>query len=263
MGNPFDQITGWFDSLMGGIASLYRTVTGMIDPVWSRMAPGDALPDVVLAIALVLGSVPVLVPFLWKVTRHGITIVHEMGHATTAGLMGRRIAGIKLHTDTSGVALTAGKSHGIGMLATLLGGYTAASIWGLLIVIASVRGWSGLALTMTCLLLVGALTLVRNLWGLLTVAVTLVLSGALWWFQVGEVAALVTAIAGGFLLAGGVRTAHELAETHSRERCTTCDAGQAASISLPGVGFWITYFHVFAYGCVAASAGVIMMRVIP
>ena len=60
-----------------------------------------------------------------------ITIVHEAGHALVAVLVGRRLSGIRLHSDTSGLTLTKGKPYGPGMVLTALAGYVAPSLLGL------------------------------------------------------------------------------------------------------------------------------------
>ena len=44
--------------------------------------------------------------------------MHEAGHALTAVLTGRRLTGIRLHSDTSGLTLSTGRPSGPGMVAT-------------------------------------------------------------------------------------------------------------------------------------------------
>ena len=62
------------------------------DPVTAAVVVGTA------ALALVV----VAVRPVWRVARHGVTIAHEGGHALVAVLVGRRLSGIRLHSDTSG-----------------------------------------------------------------------------------------------------------------------------------------------------------------
>lgn len=238
----------FLDPILDWIESFYRTVTALIEPVWSRMAPGDALPRYVILLVAIVGAAAVA-PGLWRITRHTITIVHEMGHVMTAGMTGRRVDGIRLHTDTSGLALTAGKPRGLGMILTSISGYTAPATWGALLIIAAAFGWSGLALTITFLLLIGAFSLVRNVWGVVTIVVSLIIAGGVWWYQAGEVSSLVTVALGGFLIAGGLRSTAELAVQHKETRCSSCDAGQAGSLSGLGAGFWIGWFQVHNLVC--------------
>jgi hypothetical protein len=42
---------------------------------------------------------------VWRRARNVITIVHEGGHAVAALVTGRRLTGIRLHSDTSGLTL--------------------------------------------------------------------------------------------------------------------------------------------------------------
>lgn len=59
----------------------------------------------------------------WRVARNTVTIAHEGGHALIALVTGRKLDGIKLHSDTSGVTVSRGKPHGPGMIFTAMAGY--------------------------------------------------------------------------------------------------------------------------------------------
>src|SRR5215469_15918365 len=52
------------------------------------------------------------------------------GAGIIALLVGRRLRGIRLHSDTSGVTLSRGKPHGPGMVATAAAGYLAPPLLG-------------------------------------------------------------------------------------------------------------------------------------
>lgn len=67
----------------------------------------------------------------WHLTRGLVTIAHEGGHALMALLTRRKLEGIRLHSDTSGVTLTRGRPTGPGMVLTALAGYLAPSLLGL------------------------------------------------------------------------------------------------------------------------------------
>ena len=60
-----------------------------------------------------------------------ITIAHEGGHAFAALLTGRRLRGIRLHTDTSGLTISAGRPRGPGVVIMLAAGYVAPAAVGL------------------------------------------------------------------------------------------------------------------------------------
>ena len=79
------------------------------------------------AVALVM----VLWTPIWRITRNFITIVHEGGHALVAVLTGRRLEGVRLHADTSGVTVSTGRDRGIGLIMTCFAGYASPALFGL------------------------------------------------------------------------------------------------------------------------------------
>ena len=85
----------------------------------------------------------VVLPPAWSITRHLVTLVHEAGHAAVAVLTGRRLNGIRLHTDTSGLTVSSGKPRGPGMIATAAAGYLAPSVLGLVSVVLVLIGRFG------------------------------------------------------------------------------------------------------------------------
>jgi Peptidase M50B-like len=54
----------------------------------------------------------------WQLARNAITIAHEGGHALVSVLTGRRLEGIRLHSDTSGETVSRGRGSGPGMVLT-------------------------------------------------------------------------------------------------------------------------------------------------
>ena len=104
----------------------------LLPEVWRRAtssqpAPGPALVAGAALVALVL----VLQPALWRVTRILVTITHEGAHAVVALLVGRRLRGIRLHSDTSGLTVSSGRPSGPGMVAMLVAGYLGPAVVGL------------------------------------------------------------------------------------------------------------------------------------
>ena len=73
----------------------------------------DLEPTVLLGTAavaaLLVGS-----PTLWRSTRHVVTIAHEGAHGVAALVSGRRLSGIRLHSDTSAMTVSAGRPTGPG-----------------------------------------------------------------------------------------------------------------------------------------------------
>ncbi|WP_290514773.1 M50 family metallopeptidase, partial [Aeromicrobium sp.] len=111
----------------------------------------------------------VLLPPVWSATRHLVTLVHEAGHAVVAVLTGRRLNGISLHTDTSGLTVSSGKPRGPGMIATAAAGYLAPSALGLLSVVLVQRGLTPVALYVGLATLALMLVFIRNWFGLVVV----------------------------------------------------------------------------------------------
>ena len=76
------------------------------------------MPDV----GFVLGTgalALLLVVVAWPRVRLLVTVVPEAGHAVVAVLVGRRLTGIRLHSDTSGLTVSRGRPRGPGMVAML------------------------------------------------------------------------------------------------------------------------------------------------
>lgn len=80
---------------------------------------GNVLTLVIGLLALVLVNYGTS----WRLLRNVVTIAHEGGHALVALLSGRKLNGIRLHSDTSGLTVSTGRASGPGMVFTLFAGY--------------------------------------------------------------------------------------------------------------------------------------------
>lgn len=107
----------------------------------------------------------------WPWIRLAVTVVHEAGHALVAVLVGRRLAGIRVHSDTSGVTVSRGRPRGPGMVLMLLAGYLAPGVLGVVAALLFTHGRALVLLWLLIAVLVGVLVWVRNGYGLLTVLV--------------------------------------------------------------------------------------------
>ncbi|MFC7344450.1 M50 family metallopeptidase [Saccharopolyspora griseoalba] len=208
-----------------------------------------------IALALVLnrGS--------WLPLRNVVTIAHEGGHAVVALLSGRKLNGIRLHSDTSGLTVSTGKAHGPGMVFTLLAGYPSVSLLGLggaWLVNADLARqmlWAGIAL------LVALLLAVRNAFGVLSVLVT---GGALFavsWFATPAWQALCGSLLCWFLLLGGLRPLSELSRKRARGRARDSDADQLARLTGAPGGLWL--FVWFLIGAAALIVGGYWLLLMP
>src|SRR5699024_1958380 len=137
--------------------------------VWRRATEVQPTPD--WRVVAVLGAVTLLVVAspLWPSVRMLATITHEGGHALVALLTGRRLTGIRLNRDTSGVTLSRGRPRGAGMVVTLLAGYPAPALTGLAAALLLGTGRAAGMLWLAVLLLGVMLLVMRNLYGIVVV----------------------------------------------------------------------------------------------
>ncbi|KOV81578.1 M50 family metallopeptidase [Nocardia sp. NRRL S-836] len=225
------------------------------------------LPDELLSHEVLITWGTALAAFLavalsavWRLTRNVITIAHEGGHALLAVLTGRRLSGIKLHSDTSGLTVSRGKPRGPGMVFTALAGYIAPSLLGfgaaLLITTDQIR----LMLWITIGFLAAMLIMIRNVFGVLSIIVT----GAAFFFisfyaapEVRDAAAYVFAW---FLLLGGVRPVWELQVKRWRRQAPQSDADQLARLTgFPAFG-WVTLFGLVSVAALVGGGALLLGR---
>ncbi|MFI9590351.1 M50 family metallopeptidase [Nonomuraea sp. NPDC052265] len=218
-----------------------------MDMLWAHLIKVQPDPDpwVVLVSALAaLAVVAFRTP--WQVSRGLITIAHEGGHAVMALLTRRKLEGIRLHSDTSGVTLTRGRPNGPGMVLTALAGYLAPSLLGLAAAWLTEQGRITLLIWSVLLFLVCMLLLIRNLYGALILLVTGGAVFALSMYAPAQIQQVVALVATWFLLFGGVRPIVELQRKRRRRQARDSDADQLARLTfLPG-GFYVFFFLLVA-----------------
>ena len=217
----------------------------------------DLLGSQVSTTVLVTGVVAlVVVAFseLWRPARNVITIVHEAGHALVAVLVGRRLSGIRLHSDTSGLTLTKGKPYGPGMVSTALAGYVAPSLLGLGFAALVGVEQTAAVLVICGVLLLGVLVMVRNVYGFFSVLLTgAVLFGVAWWTSPVVQAAFAHVITW-FLLFGGVRPVGELQRKRRRGWARDSDADQLARLTGAPGWLWVGMFFFVNLGSLVLAA---------
>jgi hypothetical protein len=181
---------------------------------------------------------------LWRIARNAITIAHEGGHALVALLTGRKLRGIRLEFDTSGLTLSAGRPTGPGMMFTLLAGYVAPSLVGLGGAWLLGGNRITLLLWVAVVLLLLMLINIRNVFGAVSVLVTGAIVFAVSWYATPQVQAAFAYVGVWFLLIGGVRPVFELQKLRSRGRMPESDADQLAGITHVPALFWVGVFLV-------------------
>lgn len=220
-----------------------------LEIIWAELTGVQSPPSpgwVWLTALLALAAVAVRP--IWRIARHLVTIVHEGGHAIAAVLTGRRLRGIRLHSDSSGVTLSRGRPRGAGMFLTLIAGYLAPGLFGLL---AAVLLWQrhALAVLWVALLLLSLMLLqIRNFHGLYSMLIAgLAVFAASWWGS-DQLQSLVAYGFTWFLLVAGPVGVVDLQRARRSGRGRGSDADQLAELTrLPGL-FWVTFFLVASLG---------------
>ena len=157
-----------------------------------------------------VGLLLVLAPATWPRVRLAVTVVHEAGHALVAVLVGRRLSGIRLHSDTSGVTVSRGRPSGPGVVVMYAAGYLAPGALG---VLAAVLLAAGRPLGLLWLLVVVGLALlvwVRNAYGLLVVVVLVAGLGLLSWYAPAGLLVVIAYLVAWVLLLAAPRPLVEL-----------------------------------------------------
>ncbi|MEU6991817.1 M50 family metallopeptidase [Streptomyces sp. NPDC046465] len=220
------------------------TANASLTDLWDRVFGTQAAPEQWLVIAVGVVALAVVVPHnIWRLARNAITIAHEGGHGLVALLTGRRLDGIRLHSDTSGLTVSRGKPSGLGMILTAAAGYTAPPLLGLGGAALLAAGHITAFLWLATALLVVMLVMIRNAYGALTVILTggtfLVVS----WLGSTDVQAAFAYAVVWFLLLGGVRPAFELQSKRRRGGAGDSDADQLSRLTHVPAGLWLFLFH--------------------
>ncbi len=220
------------------------TANAGLTDLWDRVFGTQAAPEQWLVIAAGVVALVVVVPHnIWRLARNAITIAHEGGHGLVALLTGRRLDGIRLHSDTSGLTVSRGKPTGLGMILTAAAGYTAPPLLGLGGAALLDSGRITAFLWIATALLVVMLVMIRNAYGALTVVLTggtfLVVS----WLANTDVQAAFAYAVVWFLLLGGVRPAFELQSKRRRGGAGDSDADQLSRLTHVPAGLWLFLFH--------------------
>ncbi|MCO8272403.1 M50 family metallopeptidase [Actinoplanes sp. TRM 88003] len=212
---------------------------------WDKLLGAQPDPPGLLVLLTALaGLLAVAFRPVWRIARNAVTIAHEGGHALFALLTGRRLRGIRLEFDTSGLTLSSGRPTGPGMMLTLLGGYIAPSLVGVLGAWLLGGNRITLLLWLAVLLLLLMLINIRNLFGVLSLVVTGAIVFAVSWWASPEVQAAFAYAGVWFLLFGGVRPVFELQSLRRRGRMPESDADQLAHITHVPALFWVGVFLV-------------------
>lgn len=220
-----------------------------IDPaslgdLWDRVFGSQPAPDQWLVIVTAAVALVAVVPHaLWRLSRNAITIAHEGGHGLIALVTGRRLDGIRLHSDTSGLTVSRGRPTGIGMILTAAVSYTAPPLLGLGGAWLLSAHRITLLLWLATALLLAMLVMIRNAYGALTVVLTGAAFLLISWLTGPEVQSAFAYTAVWFLLLGGVRPAFELQSKRGRGGAGDSDADQLGRLTHTPPLVWLLFFH--------------------
>jgi hypothetical protein len=231
----------------------------VVRELWDRAAETQPAPPTwIVALSGALALAVVLNARAWHLARNAITIAHEGGHALVSLLSGRKLEGIRLHSDASGETSSRGRRTGPGIVLTTAAGYVTPPLLGAgaawLLAAHHVTAMLGLLLA----LLAATFLAVRNAYGVLAVLATAGAVFAVTWLTPAAVQAVFSYGAAWFLLLGGVRPIAELRRRRRYDRrlgrMGTSDADQLARLTgVPG-GVWVAAFGIIAVAALALGA---------
>lgn len=222
--------------------------------VWNAVIGTQPAPPWWLVLgsgAVALGAVAVR--SVWHVSRNVVTIAHEGGHAVAALVTGRKLHGVRLHSDTSGVTVSRGRPTGPGMVFTAAAGYLTPPLLGLGAAGLLAAGHITALLWVSIVLLFALLLMIRNGFGIVSVVTTGGVIFAVSWFASSTVQAAFAYAFAWFLLIAGTWPIVELQSKRARGRARDSDADQLARLTgVPGLA-WVTIFALVAIAALLAG----------
>jgi Peptidase M50B-like len=222
--------------------------------VWHRLAGTAPAPSGwVLGAGASFALLLVVPERIWRLAGSVITIAHEGGHAAVSLLSGRRLEGIRLHADQSGVTFTRGRRDGPGVVLTAAAGYVTPSLLGAGSAWLLATGHVTAMLWLAVALLLALLVVVRNIYGALLVLLTGGAVVAVSWLASPLTQAVFAYACSWFLLLGGLRPVLGL----PRRRSRASDADQLARLTRLPAGVWVFLFLVISVG--AAALGTLLL----
>lgn len=210
-----------------------------------------------IALAAVIAGALVFPRAIWPYTRMLVTITHEGAHGVAAFLTGRRLQGIRLHSDTSGLTVSSGRPSGPGMVIMLLAGYLGPAVVGLGAVVLLIAGHSLVLLWLFVILLALLLIQIRNFYGfVLVVGCAVVLILVSWYLPATMQSGLAYVLTWTLLLAAP-KPAVELIRQRRGGRSPHSDADQLATLTRIPASVWVIGFLVV--NCVGLVLGSVLL----
>jgi hypothetical protein len=227
----------------------------IVSQVWHRALSTQPAPSgSVILWTAVLAVLLVWAPGAWPVTRNVVTIAHEAAHGLVALMSGRKLHGIRLHSDTSGLTVSAGRTTGPGMIMTTAAGYVGPAMLGLAAA-ALLADHRAVGLLWALLILLALLLLqIRNWFGLWSLLVSAgVVFAVSWWLQPQAQSAFAYSLTW-FLLLAAPRPVLELQTQRRGGGANRSDADQLARLTRVPAIVWVGFFLVATVGALVLGA---------
>jgi hypothetical protein len=228
---------------------------------WARLTSVSA--EASTGLVLVSGAVAVLmvtVPALWRRTRHLVTIAHEGAHGVAALVSGRRLAGIRLHSDTSGLTVSRGRSSGPGMVATAAAGYVGPALLGLGSAWLLSGGHAVAVLWIVLAAMALLLLQVRNFFGLWSVLAAGSVVFLVSWAASPALQQLFAYVLTWFLLLAAPRPVVELQRARRTGQARDSDADTLARLTRVPGALWVGGFLLVTLGCLWQGGALLLRR---
>ncbi len=237
---------------------VFAAVGDLVGEIWRRATSVQPVPPpAVVALTATVAVALVVSRAAWPYTRILVTIAHEAGHAVAAVLAGRRLQGIRVHSDTSGLTVSSGRASGPGMVTMLLAGYLAPALVGLGAGGLLIAGFSLGLLWLLVILLALMLLQIRNFVGFGAVVAVGAALVAVSWYAPAPGQAAVAYLVTWILLISAPKPVLELARMRRQGRARGSDVDQLARLTHVPAELWTALFLVL--NCAGLLLGVALL----
>ena len=230
----------------------------LIAEVWRRAIAVQPPPAPILVVlAAATAGALVLPRVAWQYTRMLITITHEGAHGVAALVTGRRLQGIRLHSDTSGLTVSSGRPNGPGMVVMLMAGYLGPAVLGFLAVGLLIAGHSLGLLWLFVILLASLLLQIRNFYGLVVVVACAVVLILVTWYLPAPIQSLLAYVLTWTFLLAAPKPVVELIRQRRQARTPHSDADQLARLTRVPASVWGAGFLIV--NCAGLVLGAVLL----
>jgi len=164
----------------------------------------ESLSQMVAGPTGLLVFVAFLIDGVWRFVRHFSVIAHEGAHVAASWSVGNKVSGVTLNRDATGVTATQ-RTGGLKSVIIGVAGYLGPSLFGLATACLIALGQVTTALVLALVCLAVMLILIRNFFGVISVAISGLIVFLVLRYGSPEVQAVAACALSWFLLFSGVR----------------------------------------------------------